>query len=81
MQKTKPKKPQGLLKQGNTYYLQLPLKNYTELAQLQIGLLVSLQQLSKVEKPDKNSLYWLAYIIEKSIFIENYEILDSISKE
>jgi len=43
--------------------------------------LVSLQQLSKVEKPDKNSLYWLAYIAEKSIFIENYEILDSISKE
>jgi len=78
MQKTK---PQGLLKQGNTYYLQLPLKNYTELAQLQIGLLVSLQQLSKVEKPDKNSLHWLAYIAEKSIFIENYEILDSISKE
>lgn len=73
--------PQGLVKQGKTYYLQLPLKNYQALAQLHIGLLQSLQDLSKVETVKSNSIYWLSYIVEKSIFIENYEILDDFSKE
>jgi len=74
-------KPQGLVKQGKMYYLQLPLKNYTELAQLQIGLLQILQDLAKLEQVKSNGIYWLSYIVEKSIFIENYEILDGFSKE
>ena len=73
--------PKGFVKQGNTYYLQLPLKNYQELAQMQIGLLQTLQDLSKTEYPTKNGLYWLSYIVEKSIYLENYEMLDNLLKE
>ena len=68
--------PKGFVKQGNTYYLQLPLKSYVELAQLQIGLLQGLQQLSKIPDTNiQNSVYWLAYVVEKSIYLENYESL------
>ena len=71
MNKKQTQKPQGLVKQGKTYYLQLPLKNYQELAQMQIGLVQSLQDLSKTENPAKNGLYWLSYIVEKSIYLED----------
>jgi len=44
---------------------------------MQLGLSQALQQLSKLKNKSGESIYWLAYIVEKSIFMENYEVLDT----
>lgn len=74
-------KPTSLIKHRNTYYLPIILKNYTELAELQKGLLLLITQLRDTKTADNEGIYWIARILKSTIISDNYEILDQLNQE